>query len=145
MAGKYKQTCVTSQFLSGGVLGQLFDELVQLVWFLFGHGILLVEDSTPWLFTQLEIYTWILTSRGTREIPAGVLARFDVYNSEGHFRRRVDVRCQDDQLNDRLAVLPDGRMIRHRRFVDCLIISIGPGSLPTDERDDEDSSPAVIC
>ncbi len=88
---------------------------------------------------------WVLTSRGSREIPAGVLARFDVFDGQGHFRRQVDVRCQGDPTNDRLTVLSDGRMIRHRRFVDCLVTSLGPGSLPSETRDDEDSSPAVIC
>jgi hypothetical protein len=88
---------------------------------------------------------WVLPSRGCRELPPGVLARFDVFDRQGHFRRQVDVRCEGDPLNDRLVPLPGGRMIRQRRFVDAFVTSLGPGSLPEDERASEDASPAVIC
>ncbi len=88
---------------------------------------------------------WVLPSRGNRDLPDGILARFDVFDGQGHFRRQVQVRCQGDPLNDRLVVLPGGRMIRQRRFVDALVTSLGPGSLPESTREGEASTPAVIC
>jgi hypothetical protein len=88
---------------------------------------------------------WVLPSRGNRDLPPDVLARFDVFDAAGHFERQVEVICQGDPRNDRLVVLADGRMIRQRRFVDAFVTSLGPGSLPRDERADEGDSPAVIC
>jgi len=88
---------------------------------------------------------WVLPTRGTRDLPEGVLARFDVFDLEGNFRRQVAVRCEGDPRNDRLVPLPDGRMIRQRRFVDAFVTSLGPGSLPTDDREGEEATPAVIC
>jgi hypothetical protein len=97
-------------------------------------GVQLVDDEI-----------WVLPSRNMRDLPEGVLQRFDVFDRQGHFRRQVDVRCQGDPLNDRIAVLPGGRFVRQRRFVDCFVTSLGPGSLPADERGGEESTPAVIC
>ena len=98
------------------------------------HGVTITADG--------EI--WVLPSRGSRELPDGVLARFDVFDARGHFRRQVDVRCEGDPRNDRLVPLPGGRMIRQRRFVDAFVTSLGPGALPADETGG-DQSPAVIC
>lgn len=88
---------------------------------------------------------WILTSRGNHDLPAGVLARFDVFDDKGHFLRQVEVHCPGDPYNDRLLVLANNRVIRIRRFVDALVTSLGPGGLPPEEDDGEDRSPAVIC
>jgi hypothetical protein len=87
---------------------------------------------------------WILSSRGNRALPEGVLAVLDVFDAEGHFRRQVEVHCPGDPGNDRLMILPDGRVIRVRRFVDSLTTSLGPGSLPGDDEGEEEP-PAVIC
>jgi hypothetical protein len=88
---------------------------------------------------------WVLPTRGSRDLAPGVLARFDVFDREGHFRRQVEVRCEGDPRNDRLVPLPGGRMIRQRRFVDAFVTSLGPGSLPADTREGEEATPAVIC
>jgi len=89
-----------------------------------------------------EIY--VLSARGNRNLPDGVLAMFDVFDAVGHFRRQVEVACEGDAGNDRLIIQPGGRrLIRVRRFVDALVTSLGPGGLP--EGDGEDLPPAVIC
>ncbi len=87
---------------------------------------------------------WIHTSRGNRELPAGILARYDVFDAKGHYRRQVEVQCPGDPWNDRLFFISDDRVVRVRRFVDVLVTSLGPGGLPEDP-DSDDAMPAVIC
>jgi hypothetical protein len=88
---------------------------------------------------------WVLTSRGNRALPDGVLARFDVFDAQGHFRRQVEVQCPGDPWNDRLIFLPADHVIRIRRFVDAFTTSLGPGGLPPAAESAEDAAPAVIC
>jgi len=88
---------------------------------------------------------WVLPSRGNRALPDGVLARFDVFDAQGHFRRQVEFVCPGDPWNDRLMVIGPDRIIRIRRFVDALVTSLGPGGLPPVGEGEEENAPAVIC
>jgi hypothetical protein len=87
---------------------------------------------------------WVLSSRGNHGLPDGVLARFDVFDGQGHFKRQVEIHCPGDPFNDRLLVYSKDRVIRSRRFVDAFTTSLGPGGLPPDDSG-EDIAPAVIC
>jgi len=86
---------------------------------------------------------WVLPSRGNRALPAGVLARFDVFDARGHFQHQVEMVCPGDPWNDQLIMLGGNRVIRIQRFVDALLTSLGPGGLPPQEG--ADAIPAVIC
>jgi hypothetical protein len=88
---------------------------------------------------------WVLPSRGNRGLPDGVLARYDVFDPQGHFQRQVEFVCDGDPWNDRLIIIGDDRVIRIRRFVDALVTSLGPGGLPPVEEGAEEEIPAVIC
>jgi len=85
----------------------------------------------------------VLSSRGKRDLPDGVLARYDVFDGQGHFKQWLEVECEGDPMSDRLIFLPGDKVIRIRRFVDALITSFGPGGLPATE--EENVTPAVIC
>lgn len=87
---------------------------------------------------------WIHPSRGNRNLPAGILARYDVFDREGHFRRQVEIACPGDPWNDRLVFVGEDYVVRIRRFVDAFVTSLGPGGLPEDAASD-DATPAVIC
>ncbi len=101
---------------------------------IFQRGVQVADDGS----------LWVLTSRGNRTLPEGILARFDVFDTDGHFRRQVEFACPGDPWNDYLYVLDEQRVLRIRRFVDALVTSFGPGGLPPDETGG-DSAPAVIC
>lgn len=88
---------------------------------------------------------WVLTSRGNRNLPEGVLARLDVFDGQGRFEKQVEIHCPGDPWNDHLLIVSPEKVIRTRRFVDALITSLGPGALPEGSGSEEDLAPAVIC
>jgi hypothetical protein len=115
-----------------------------------GDAMELAENAPTIAFFQRGVQVtdtgelWILTSRGNHALPDGVLARFDIFDDQGHFQRQVEMHCPGDPYNDRLLVITNDHVIRIRRFVDALITSLGPGSLPPADGSDEEQSPAVI-
>lgn len=71
-----------------------------------------VEDDAP-VVSEIACLpggeTWVLTSRGREEQPAGVMQTYDVFDRSGAFVRRVAVACPGDPDEDRLFLLGDGR------------------------------------
>jgi hypothetical protein len=54
---------------------------------------------------------WVLSSRGVREQPAGILQTWDVFDHEGRFVRQVAVACEGDPLQDSLVFADDGHAV----------------------------------
>jgi hypothetical protein len=72
-----------------------------------------VEDTAP-VITEIHCRpggeTWVLTSRGTRDQPDGVMMSYDVFDREGAYVRRVAVAVPGDPKEDRLYLLPGDRL-----------------------------------
>ena len=72
-----------------------------------------VEDDAP---IVAEVHcrpggeTWVLTTRGSRDQPEGVMLTYDVFDREGAYVRRVAVAVPGDPKEDRLHLLPDHRL-----------------------------------
>ena len=58
-----EQAGVLQKFFCGRVLGQLLDQVIDPVGFLLlGHGGPPIGEITPWLFTQLEIHSPVVSN-----------------------------------------------------------------------------------
>jgi hypothetical protein len=54
---------------------------------------------------------WVRTSRGDRERPAGVLTTMDVFDAEGRYRRRLQLRAPGDPQQDAIFLLGSDRLV----------------------------------
>ena len=63
---------------------------------------------------------WLLTSRGDRGQPAGVLVTDDGLDHEGNFVRRVAVECEGSADRDALSPLEDGRFVLVKSHADAM-------------------------
>jgi len=85
---------------------------------------------------------WVLTSRGSRDRPDGVLGIFDVLDGEGRFVREVTVKAEGSPLSDGIFFDKD-KMFVVTGFLDAAMAAQGGG---TSTDDDEEAEPmAVIC
>jgi len=51
---------------------------------------------------------WVLSSRGDRDQPPGVLQTWEIFDPRGNLLRRTAVRCEGQASRDRLVPLGDG-------------------------------------
>ncbi len=60
---------------------------------------------------------WVLTSRGARDVPAGVFAIWDVFAADGSFDHRRELCVPGDPRSDRLVLLPNGEAVLLKGYV----------------------------
>ena len=75
---------------------------------------------------------WVLTARGLRDQPDGVLAAFDVFDAEGIYAKKVVVHAEGDPENDAVFFLDDGRAVVVTAFADATLSQFTGASLPDD-------------
>jgi hypothetical protein len=98
--------------------------------------------------TQMRIDSddnlWVQHSRSSRELDEGILFSYDVFDPDGHYMKKVDIRCPGDPLNDGLIFAGDNRIIKVTGFVDAFIALQGGGAV--EGEDEEEAEPMeVIC
>lgn len=98
-----------------------------------------VSDTDP-VITQLSVdedsNLWVLHSRSDKDQPDGVFQTYDVYDSEGHFARRVEVTCPGDPEEDGLFLIDSGSAVFVRGLVDAAQSMVGSGGGDDGEDDD---------
>lgn len=87
---------------------------------------------------------WVLSSRGYREQPDGVMATFDVFNPEGHLVKEVAVECEGDGTHDALFFPAGDTVVLVRGYLDALAAMFGRGT-PISEEGEEARPMEVIC
>jgi hypothetical protein len=87
--------------------------------------------------------TWVLTARGSRNQPEGVLATWDVFDPDGHFVRQVQVRCPGNGRKDGIFFVGDDRLLVVHGLTDALGAQFGGGA--GDEQDEEAQPIEVVC
>jgi len=87
---------------------------------------------------------WVQHSRSGRELDEGILFSYDVFDPDGHYMKKVDIRCPGDPLNDGLIFAGDNRIIKVTGMVDAFIALQGGGAV--EGEDEEEAEPMeVIC
>ncbi|MBU1702159.1 MAG: hypothetical protein KJ970_10480 [Candidatus Eisenbacteria bacterium] len=87
---------------------------------------------------------WVLTSRGCRHQPQGIIATYDHFDAGGHFIEQVSFAGEGNGLSDTLFFLGNRRVVLVTGFIDALAAQFGSGTLTAE--DDEEASPQqVIC
>lgn len=105
------------------------------------------EADISWLSRGLQVdddgNLWILSSRGMREQPDGVMATFDVFDPSGRFDRQVQVICPEgDATEDGIFLLDDDRVLLIKGYVDATAAAFGGGGV----EDEGDSDPMeLVC
>jgi hypothetical protein len=85
---------------------------------------------------------WVLTSRGLRERPDGVLGIFDVFDADGRYVRQVTVKGKGDPLQDGYFFEGD-RLFVVTGFLDAAMAAQGGGTATDEDMEPEPMS--VIC
>lgn len=104
------------------------------------------ERDIEWLSVADDGNLWVLSSRGVRDLPPGVLGRFDVFDPNGRYIQNVALGGEGDFEEDRF-VLASGRIFVIRDFAAAQRAMMGSELEDTDDTDfEEDPEPmAVIC
>lgn len=87
---------------------------------------------------------WVLTSRGTHDQPEGVMSTYDVFDSEGHFIKQVQMACEGDGMKDGMIFSGDDRVIVVIGLMDA-VLALQGGSSPDLEEGEEPPPMEVIC
>jgi hypothetical protein len=88
---------------------------------------------------------WVLNSRGIRNQPEGIMVTYDVFDSDGHFRKEVQIACEGDGVRDGLFFLPQNRVILVTGFVDAVLAQMGGGDAELDEGAEEPMPMEIVC
>jgi len=87
-----------------------------------------VEPTEPTV-NRLQIMDdgtiWVVSSRGVRTLPEGVLAGYDVFGPEGEFLRQVHLRAPGDPVEDLVVLVDAGTAVVVRGFWETLAASFG--------------------
>ena len=106
------------------------------------------DSDLSWLNRSLQVdaqgYLWVLSSRGVREQPDGVLATFDVFSPHGQYDHQVQVACEGDGKEDGVFLLGQDRVLVIKGYVDAIATMFG-GAVPEDEDSEEAAPMEIVC
>ena len=86
---------------------------------------------------------WALSGRGIRNLPAGVLAVFDVFDRKGSFIKQVEIQGPGDPLKDGIFFVGKDRLVVVKGYMESLAAQFGSGTTAS-EGEGEESFLAVI-
>ncbi len=110
-------------------------------------------DSTPSptdpdvlaMFAREDGTLWVLSSRGARDCPQGTMARFDVFDANGHFVREVTVQGDGGWNEDGIAILGDRLVVLRglRSAQRAMYAAMGAGD--SEAKEEEAEPMAIVC
>ncbi len=62
------------------------------------------ERDIQWLAVADDGHLWVLSSRGVRDLPAGTIGHFDVFDAQGRYVQRVTLKGEGSFEEDRLVL-----------------------------------------
>ncbi len=110
-----------------------------------------VEETDPdigsWRQPSLHVADdgtlWVLSSRGCREQPEGILQTFDVFSPEGHFTKQMAFACEGDGTYDGLFFVGNDRLVQVTRVADSMVTMVFQGVAP-EIAEDEEAPPVMV-
>ena len=100
----------------------------------FHRGLRIRDDGT----------IWALSGRGIRELPAGILAIFDVFDRQGEFIKQVQLKGPGDALKDGIFFVGDDRVVVVKGYIESLAAQFGAGPTASEAEDGEESFLGVV-
>jgi hypothetical protein len=88
---------------------------------------------------------WVMSSRGGRDCPKGTLARFDVFDGNGHFVREVSVQGDANYREDGIAIVGD-RLVVLKGLRSAQSAMYASMSNDESQKEEEEAEPmAIVC
>jgi hypothetical protein len=117
----------------GGGRGQRFDAVPSPT-----------DPDVMQMFARDDGTLWVLSSRGARDCPKGTMARFDVFDANGHFVREVSVQGDANYAQDGIMLIGDQLVVLKglRSAQRAMMAAMGSeGS----EQEEEAEPMAIVC
>lgn len=106
-----------------------------------------IESKNPiirGLFIDSGNRLWVKHCRGGDDLPAGVLQKYDLFDSEGKYLQEVSIACEGNPLYDELEFLDDGRVLIIKGYVLTQLAGYEFGTINWGD-EEETSETEVIC
>ena len=110
-----------------------------------------IEDHDP-AVRQLRVddkgNLWVLQPQGARELPAGIVRVYDVFDPSGTYVKQVRIACDGDAEADRLLFASDDRLILVKgaeAALDAMFAGFGERGGEADEEAPEPAPLEVVC
>lgn len=87
---------------------------------------------------------WVLHSRSSENMPAGVMQCYDLFDANGKYLQQVFVACDGDPDYDGLQLLPNGRILLMKGLALASMAQSDLGNIPLGE-DAESSNMEFVC
>lgn len=105
-----------------------------------------MESPVGQLVSRANGEVWILPPRGSRHQPDGVLATYDVFDTDGHFVRRVRINCDGDGRKDGVVFIGGDRLLVVHGLLDAMGSQFGGGAAGAEGEDAEEAQPIeIVC
>ena len=95
------------------------------------------ERDVRWFAVTDDGHLWVLSSRGGRDLPRGVVGRFDVFDPQGRYLQQVTLNGDGNFEEDRFALVGD------RFFVVKQFAAAARAMSGAESADAEGDTPAV--
>lgn len=96
------------------------------------------------IFVTDEGTVWVCHNRSHHDLPAGIMASYDTFDSQGNYLQEVHVAHDADPAYDGLVFLGDDRVLQIKGLVLSRLESLGNSAVEFGEVEDE-SAMEVIC
>ena len=87
---------------------------------------------------------WVATSRSGRELPDGVMTRWDVFSPDGHFLETVSAVCEGDGENDIIIWADNNSAVQVTGFTEAARALNSGGAGGGDDSGDEEAEPMEV-
>jgi len=96
------------------------------------------------MFAREDGTLWVLSSRGARDLPKGTLARFDVFDANGHYVREITVQGDASWSRDGIQIVGD-RLVVLKGLRSAQRAMMAGMAEDSAEEEEEAEPMAIVC